>query len=69
MMAASLKDADELVDLLLARDADVNMKSVFISLARILAGSTLLIFNDRQQWSGKSSSSAPSLMPKTYDVG
>lgn len=29
MMAASLKDADELVDLLLARDADVNMKSTF----------------------------------------
>ncbi|KAK7707245.1 putative ankyrin-repeat protein [Botryosphaeria dothidea] len=27
MMAASLKDADELVDLLLARDADVNMKT------------------------------------------
>ncbi|OMP88141.1 Ankyrin repeat-containing protein, partial [Diplodia seriata] len=27
MMAASLKDADELVDLLLSRDADVNMKS------------------------------------------
>lgn len=48
MMAASLKDADELVDLLLARDADVNMKSVFISLAQILAESTLLIFNDRQ---------------------
>ena len=41
-------DADELVDLLLARDADVNMKSVFISLAQILAESTLLIFNDRQ---------------------
>ncbi|OJD37632.1 proteasome regulatory particle subunit [Diplodia corticola] len=29
MMAASLKDADELVDLLLSRDADVNMKSAF----------------------------------------
>ncbi|KAF9640426.1 putative proteasome regulatory particle subunit protein [Lasiodiplodia theobromae] len=27
MMAASLKDADELVDLLLSRDADVNMKN------------------------------------------
>lgn len=27
MMAASLKDADELVDLLLARDADINIKS------------------------------------------
>ena len=31
MMAASLKDADEVVDLLLSRDADVNMKSTHIS--------------------------------------
>lgn len=27
MMAASLKDGDELVDLLLQKEADVNMKS------------------------------------------
>ena len=29
MMAASLKDGDEIVDLLLARGADVNAKSGF----------------------------------------
>ena len=29
MMAASLKDGDDIVDLLLARGADVNAKSMF----------------------------------------
>lgn len=32
MMAASLKDGDEIVDLLLAKDADVNIKSELSSL-------------------------------------
>jgi hypothetical protein len=36
MMAASLKDADALVDLLLSKGADVNMKSMHRSLDTLI---------------------------------
>lgn len=43
MIASSLRDGEALVDLLLSKDADVNVKSVFFTSSRILQATFVLL--------------------------